>query len=107
MKIVIYFLRYLPPIMLSLVSVVLLSLFNYLYCKALPARFAEPIEIVAYSIVVVGPIAYALSVAFFFYGIEFLRDGGSFARYACLVDLALITVGLIADVVYLPRIKFS
>jgi hypothetical protein len=100
-----YFVRYIVPIVLSSISVILLSLFNYVCCKAFPARFAEPIEVLAYSVLVAGPIAYALSFIFFFYGIELYRDGSSFARYVFFINLLFMSVGLAADVLWLPKLK--
>jgi hypothetical protein len=101
-----YFLRYISPILLSLITVVLLAVFNYCFCRVfVPERVAEPMEVLAYSILYAGPLAYALSFVFFFYGIELLRESWMFARIVFSVDVLLMLVGLIVNVAFLFRMK--
>ena len=63
-------------------------------------------EILAYSLLQAGPIAFVVSFLFFFFGIELLKENWSYARVMLSIDVVLIIIGIVLDVTFLPRIKF-
>lgn len=100
-----YFLRYLPPIGLSCLSVALLAVINHVLGRFVSDKIAEPMEVLGYSIMVAGPFAFSLSFLFFFYLIASFREGESFAKTVALIVAVLIIVGFVLDILYLPKMK--
>jgi heme/copper-type cytochrome/quinol oxidase subunit 4 len=105
METISYFLRYLPPIILSFLSVIVLTVFNVYIYKVLPvSRSVETMEVVAYSIQKAGPIAYALCFLFFFYGGVMLNEDWLFAKIIFTVSIVLIMVGFSLNLVFLSSL---
>jgi hypothetical protein len=99
-----YFLRYLPPALLSLVTVALVAGLNHLLGPLVWAgRIAEPIEVLAYSIRTSGPVVFGLAFMVFFYGIDAMKDGYAFSKTACFASLVLLAVSIAVNIAYLPK----
>lgn len=107
METISYFLIYFIPIILSFFCVIALTLLNYGIHKLLiPVNHTvETIEVLAYSIVICGPIAYALFFIFFFYGLEILRgEDYLFAKTIFSGSIVLLIIGLVLDILFFPRL---
>lgn len=105
METVSYFFRYLPPILLSFLSVVVLSVFNCYIYKFIPInRSVETIEVLAYSVMKAGPIAYALCFIFFFYGWIVLKEDYFFAKAVFSGSVILIIVGFLLNIAFLSKL---
>ena len=99
-----YFIRFVIPSLLSMLVVLLLAFFNHIAGPLLwPHRIAEPMERLSYSLLYVGPFAFALSFLLFFYGIEILKEDWPFARNTFLVCCVLAVSGLLVNFACLPK----
>lgn len=101
-----YFFKYLLPLVFSLLTVFILALLNHVAGPVLwRERIADPMEVLAYSILFVGPIAFALFFIFYFYGLELLNEPWLYAKVVFICVIVLIGVGLSCDLIFLPKIK--
>lgn len=100
-----YFVRYLVPIPFSFGVVLLLALLNHFVGPLVwSGRIAEPMEVLGYSVLFAGPIAFAISFLFFFYGLEVLKGEWPYARIASVITAALLVVGLVIDLLLIPKV---
>lgn len=106
METAVYFMRYLIPTILAFVTVLVLSAFNHFVGPMIwSGRLVERIEILSYSILTAGPIAFAISFLLFFFGIELLKESWPFAKIMFTIASILAVVGVIADIICLPKIR--
>lgn len=101
-----YFLRYLIPTILAFVTVLGLTMFNHFVGPIVWAgRLAERIEVLSFSILTTGPITFAISFLVFFYGIELLKEPWLFAKMMFAIACILAVLGVIADILCLPKMR--
>ena len=101
-----YFIKYLIPLALSSITVLLLTYLNHVISPVLwRGRVADPMEVLAYSILFIGPFAFALSFIFYFYGIELLKEQWSYAKIAFISAAVLIAIGIVLDLAFIPKLK--
>ena len=106
METAIYFLRYALPIVISTTAVLLLALVNVFVLPCfLPARLAERMEVLAYSILYVGPWIFSLVFLCSFYGFELLKENWTYARIIFLISVGLLIIALLLNVLFLPKVK--
>lgn len=101
-----YFSKYLIPLALSSITVLLLTYLNHVISPVIwRGRVAEPMEVMAYSILFVGPFIFAVSFIFFFYGMELIKEQWSYARIAFILSTILIVIGIVLDLAFIPKLK--
>jgi hypothetical protein len=106
METVSYFLRYLWPTLLSLLSVGALALINRVVGVWLWAdRIADPTEVLAYTIRTTGPIVFSLAFLTFFYGLESLRESWPWTRAAFFASLGLLIAAIVVNIIFIPKVR--
>jgi hypothetical protein len=101
-----YFIRFLPPIALALLTVGGVAAMNHAVAPVLwKSRAADAIEVLAYSVVTAGPFVFSVSFLLFFFAIETYRDGWELARYALGGVCLLAVVTLAVEIAFIPRLS--
>jgi len=101
-----YFLRYIIPAILAFITVLVLAIFNHFVGPVVWAgRLAERMEVLAYSVLTVGPIVFAVSFLIFFYGIELLKEPWPLAKMMFVVGCILAFLVVIVNVLCLPKMR--
>jgi len=101
-----YFLWYVLPIILASFTVFIIAFFNYIMGPILwRERIAEQMEILAYSVLFIGPLVFAISFLIYFYGLKLLREEWLYAKVIFLSASILFIVVIIFDIIFLPKIK--
>jgi len=101
-----YFLRYLIPSIVALIAVLLLALFNNLVGPVIwSGRLVDRMEVLSYSILIAGPIAYAICFLISFFGIELLKESWPYAKAVFTISCILAIIGIVADILFLPKMR--
>jgi len=101
-----YFFRYVGPTIFAFITVIVLAAFNHFVGPIVwSGRIVERIEVFSYSVLIAGPIAFVISFLLFFFGFELLRESWPFAKTLFIIASLLAVVGIVVDVLCLPKMK--
>ena len=101
-----YFIRYLVPTILAFITVLVLAVFNHFVGPLIWAgRLVERIEVLSYSILTAGPIAFVISFLLFFFGFELFKESWPFAKMLFTIACVLAVIGIIVDIICLPKMR--
>lgn len=98
--------RYLAPLALSVLTVFFLIIVNVLISPIIwKSQATDSFEVFAYSVRIAGPFAFAISFIFYYYGLELLQEQWNFAKMAFISSAILMVIGLVIDIMFIPRMR--